>query len=146
MSTVDTFRDRLLVIADAALGIADTNGDVIWRRCTPACRDNVQCHADAVNENIGWGTCAETSCRKLADGTDDTSLNADGITTKCGWNSGKIWGWEGYVASGAQGGASGAVNRGSGNRNQCRCCQGLHDWGRRDQGEVSQHFACRFPA
>lgn len=27
---------------------------------------------------------------------------------------------------------------------QCRCCEGMHDWGRRDSGLTSEHFACKF--
>jgi hypothetical protein len=29
---------------------------------------------------------------------------------------------------------------------QCRCCEGMHDWGRRDSGITSEHFACKFGA
>ena len=30
------------------------------------------------------------------------------------------------------------------NNPSCRCCEGMHDWGRRDNGVVTEHFACRF--
>ena len=85
-------------------GVDDQSGDVIWRRCTQACYDNVQCREDAQNPNIGWGTCADDSCNSLG---------------QCGFNSGKIWAFNDYVTQPGAG-----ANGRNGKRNQCRCCQG----------------------
>jgi len=40
-------------------GVQNSAGDVVWRRCTPACEaDNVasagHCRQDALNPDIGW--------------------------------------------------------------------------------------------
>ena len=59
---------------------------------------------------------------------------------RCGFNSGLIWAFGHYVTQTGHG-----ANGRNGVRDSCRCCEGMHDWGRRDQGTVSQHFACRFP-
>ena len=109
-------------------GVEDASGDVIWRRCTPACEANPQCKEDAQNPDIGWGTCADDSC------------NSSG---QCGFNSGKIWAFNDYVRPGHHREGHGLVqqvqehircvqvtqpgagaNGRNGKRNQCRCCQG----------------------
>jgi hypothetical protein len=150
-------------------GMTNSHGDVVWRRCTEACEadDTAQpghCRQDALNPNIGWGTCAPTACAKMPDCVEDVACNRNGLPvgctdapdgdkckyklpsggldpSKCGFRSGIIWGFDHFVA---QPGING-VRESGGLRNSCRCCEGLHDWGRRDQGTVSQHFACRFP-
>ena len=75
-TTTDQISDADLPFA----GMTNSHGEVVWRRCTQACYDDDvempgHCRFDALNPNIGWGTCASDACAKLPGCEEDVPCN-----------------------------------------------------------------------